>query len=163
MLTKRIRQLNRYREIVSIIAKYGYGYVIEDIGLHHLLNYQERMSHEFRASKEYGNPIRCLLEELGPTFIKMGQIVSIRSDYLPTDVIVELEKLQDHVPPVSIEEVRAIIEKELDQPIEDLFATFSETCMAAASIGQVHSAQLKTGETVVVKVQRPGIQKVIYN
>jgi len=93
----------------------------------------------------------------------MGQIVSIRSDYLPTDVIVELEKLQDHVPPVSIEEVRAIIEKELDQPIEDLFATFSETCMAAASIGQVHSAQLKTGETVVVKVQRPGIQKVIYN
>lgn len=164
MITSRIRQLNRYREIVSLIAKYGYGYIIEEIGLRHLLTTKDKVVLDFKEGnvRDYGSRLRCLIEELGPTFIKIGQLLSIRSDFLPAEIIQELEKLQDNVPQMPVQEIKETIRKELGYPVEELFQEFNDDCVAAASIGQVHSAVLKTGEKVMVKVQRSGIHKVIF-
>lgn len=105
--------------------------------------------------------MRRFLEELGPTFVKIGQIASTRPDLFPAEIIRELEKLQDRVPPFSFQDVQNIIEQELDGTIEELFDEFREIPLAAASIGQVHSAVLKTGERVAVKIQRPHIRTII--
>jgi ubiquinone biosynthesis protein len=107
------------------------------------------------------NHIRRALEELGPTFIKLGQILSTRSDLLPPDYTTELRNLQDNVPPADWNLVRRLVELELGQPLEMLFRSFEAAPLAAASIGQVHAAVLQDGRKVVVKVQRPGIQPVI--
>ncbi len=108
-----------------------------------------------------GERLRMALEELGPVFIKFGQMLSTRPDLLPADVATELAKLQDEVPPFQAAEAIAIIEQSLGAGIDKLFAEFDATPMASASVAQVHSAQLKTGEPVVVKVLRPGIESVI--
>ncbi|WP_404332846.1 ABC1 kinase family protein [Mesobacillus maritimus] len=163
MITSRLRQLNRYREIVSLIAKYGYGYIIEEIGLRHLLTTKDKVILDFKEGnvKDYGSRLRSLIEELGPTFIKIGQLLSIRSDFLPAEMLLELEDLQDRVATVPISEIKETIIRELGYPVEEIFQEFNDDCVAAASIGQVHSAVLKTGEKVMVKVQRSGIHKVI--
>ncbi|EHQ51220.1 2-polyprenylphenol 6-hydroxylase [Ectothiorhodospira sp. PHS-1] len=108
-----------------------------------------------------GERIRRALEDLGPIFIKFGQMISTRRDLLPEDIAVELAKLQDRVPPFPNEQARAIIEKSLGRPIESLFASFEETPMASASIAQVHGAVMHDGRRVVVKVVRPNIEKAI--
>lgn len=108
-----------------------------------------------------GERIRRALEDLGPIFIKFGQMVSTRRDLLPDDIAVELAKLQDRVPPFPNDQARAIIERALGQPVEYLFASFEETPMASASIAQVHGAVLHDGRQVVVKVLRPDIEKAI--
>ena len=105
--------------------------------------------------------IRRTLEELGPIFVKFGQMLSTRRDLLPDDVAQELAKLQDRVPPFPGEEARAIVEKSLGKPVAELFETFNEQPHASASIAQVHLARLQSGQDVVVKVVRPGIQKTI--
>jgi predicted unusual protein kinase regulating ubiquinone biosynthesis (AarF/ABC1/UbiB family) len=104
--------------------------------------------------------IRNTLLDLGPTFIKVGQLFSTRSDIFPTEYVEELAKLQDKVPAFSYEQVEAIIEKELGKKIPDLFQSFEPIPLAAASLGQVHKATLYSGEAVVVKVQRPGLKKL---
>lgn len=104
---------------------------------------------------------RLAIEELGPTFIKLGQLASTRPDIFPPEYVIELEKLLDAAPPVSLEHVRAVIESELGEPVESLFAAFDPAPLASASIGQVHRAQLPGGERVVVKVQRPDIERVV--
>lgn len=108
-----------------------------------------------------GERVRLFLEELGPTFVKMGQIASTRPDLIPADIIHELEKLQDHVPPFSFQDVQRIIEQELGGTINDIFDEFCEIPLAAASIGQVHYAVLNSGERVAVKIQRPNIRNII--
>ena len=108
-----------------------------------------------------GQRLRLALIELGPIFIKFGQMLSTRRDLLAEDLIVELAKLQDQVPPFSEQQARDIIEQGLDDSVENLFASFELTPLASASIAQVHAATLNTGEEVVVKVVRPGIEKVI--
>lgn len=108
-----------------------------------------------------GERIRRALEDLGPIFVKFGQIVSTRRDLLAPDIAEELAKLQDRVPPFPGAQARAIIEKELDTGIDNLFDHFNETPLASASIAQVHAAHLKDGSDVVVKVVRPGIEKSI--
>ena len=108
-----------------------------------------------------GERLRKALEELGPVFIKFGQMLSTRGDLLPADIITELAKLQDQVPPFEHRQARAIIEQALGKPVAELFADFDETPMASASVAQVHAATLQSGEQVVVKVVRPGIEKVI--
>ncbi|HFD78764.1 MAG TPA: ubiquinone biosynthesis regulatory protein kinase UbiB [Gammaproteobacteria bacterium] len=105
--------------------------------------------------------IRKTLEELGPIFVKFGQILSTRQDLLPDDIAVELARLQDRVAPFAGEQARQLVEKAFQQPIGDIFASFDEQPLASASVAQVHAARLKSGEDVVVKVLRPGIEPVI--
>ncbi len=154
------RHLRRYREIANILAKHGFGYILDQTGL---IQYLPKQSQR-RASKErWGAPERILhvLEELGPSFVKLGQIMSIRKDLLPEEYIEQLSKLQDEVPPFPFEQVEEVIEVEFTKTIENLFATFNKKPLASASIGQVHQATLKSGEQVVVKIQRPGIKEKI--
>jgi ubiquinone biosynthesis protein len=108
-----------------------------------------------------GERIRLSLEELGPVFVKFGQVLSTRRDLLPLDIADELAKLQDQVPPFPGREARIIVERSLGQPVTELFAAFDETPLASASIAQVHAAKLKDGREVVVKVLRPGVERLV--
>lgn len=165
MIGKHMRHLNRYKDIVVAFSRNGLGYVIKDLGLNdlHILPKKAELKEEKNQEdrKTLGIRLRRILEELGPTFIKLGQVMSTRPDLFPEDVICELEKLQSHVPQFPYHQVKAIIEEELDQPLEQIFKYFDEVPLAAASIGQVHRATLDSGEDVAVKVQRPEISKKI--
>ncbi|WKB34744.1 AarF/UbiB family protein [Terrilactibacillus sp. S3-3] len=114
-------------------------------------------------AKPLGKRIRLLLEELGPTFVKLGQLLSLRPDLIPEQITKELELLQDKVPPADEVDIKTVILSELGAPAQELFADFDEHCLAAASIGQVYRAVLKTGEAVVVKIRRPHIEKLVNN
>lgn len=163
MLTDRLRRLNRYKEIGSLFVKYGFGYVLEEVGLFHILSLKDKVKAEVKDgnTQEMGYRIRCMLEELGPAFIKLGQLLSIRSDLLPDEIVKELELLQDQVPPVQVEEIKEKIQHEFGRPVTEIFHFFNEDYVAAASIGQVHEAVLHSGESVMVKVQRPGIKNTV--
>ena len=159
------RHLARYRQILTVFFKYGFGDLVEllkieqyiEIGLQLISkNRRSRLEKLSRAER-----VRMACEELGPTYIKFGQILSTRPDLVPVDFIKELSKLQDNVPSSPFSEVSKIIESELGAPPEDIFDFFEKTPLASASIGQVYRATLKDGEAVAVKVQRPGIKKII--
>ena len=113
------------------------------------------------ARRPQAERLRLALEALGPVFIKFGQMLSTRRDLLPDDIALELSKLQDRVPPFSGQQAQTIIERELKQPVSEIFSSFSVEPMASASVAQVHAATLKDGKAVVVKVIRPGISRVI--
>lgn len=152
-------KLKRSRQIITVLVKYGLDYFIDRSKLK-LLSRIKRIPKGYRT---LSLPRRiCLsLEELGPTFIKFGQILSTRPDFLPPAFIVELEKLQDEVPPFDSFQAKEIIEQELDEPTSKLFKEFCEIPIAAASLSQVHKATLPNGETVAVKIQRPDIRQLI--
>ncbi|WP_029688581.1 2-polyprenylphenol 6-hydroxylase [Thermoanaerobacter sp. A7A] len=160
-----MQHLRRYREIVFVFIKYGFGAIIDNIGILKHINVRRKIlkqtNDENIAKLSRGERLRLALEELGPTFIKMGQILSTRSDILPKDIIKELEKLQDKAPAFSFDEVKSVIQNEFGESLEETYAEFEPTPLAAASIAQVHKALLWSGKTVVVKVQRPGIEKII--
>ncbi len=164
-VSRTYRHLNRYRQILSILFKYGFVDWLDQANIGQIFergiqlisrSRRERMEKLTRFER-----IRMAVEELGPTFIKLAQVLSTRPDLVPLELTQEMEKLQDQVPPFPFAEVREIVESELKARLEDRFQRFEETPLAAASIGQVHRAQLRSGEEVVVKVQRPGIRKVI--
>ncbi|RMD63515.1 AarF/ABC1/UbiB kinase family protein, partial [Candidatus Parcubacteria bacterium] len=148
-----VRHLARYRRIVSVLARHGFGSLLEGVRLDQRLGIPRRL---FRQQPEVhvapSEHLRLALEELGPTFVKMGQILSTRPDLLPPEYIAELSKLQDTVPPAPWEEIRAVLHAELGRYPEEIFETFDPTPMAAASLAQVHAARLKDGRSVVVKV-----------
>ncbi|MCY9515733.1 ABC1 kinase family protein [Paenibacillus apiarius] len=144
------------------LMRHGFGYMVEEMGLFQVLSLPRRLiTREAPETKTVGERIRLVLEELGPAFIKLGQLLSTRSDLFPDSVIRELVKLQDQVPPFPAHEARRIVEAELNRPIGDVFSSFDDEPVAAASIGQVHLAKLHGGEAVAIKVQRPGIHPVI--
>ncbi len=141
------RRFRRYRQISRTLVRYGFGFLL-------------RRARARRTAPPLPPPAHYLvlaLEELGPTFVKLGQALSTRPDLLPPDFVAELARLQDRVAPFPTAQARALIESELGAPPERLFASFEEAPLAAASLAQVHAATLPTGEEVVVKVQRPGI------
>ncbi len=165
VLSRTYRNLKRYQQILAILFKYGFGDILEllridqyvEVGLQ-MISRKQRIRVE-RLSKPQG--LRMALEELGPTYIKLGQVLSTRPDLVPVEFITELSKLQDKVPSFPFRAVKKIIEAELKQPLEELFDFINEKPLASASIGQVHKARLKGGDEVAVKIQRPGIQKII--
>ncbi|HBH23186.1 MAG TPA: ubiquinone biosynthesis protein [Cytophagales bacterium] len=163
-IDKTIRNIKRIRRVSEVLLKYGFEDVVHSTRLRYAMrskgkSYLGAYQKEFNQNR--WERLRLVLEELGPTFIKLGQLLSNRPDILPEDLIKEFEKLQDRVPPFDTEIAREIIEQELKQPIHELFVYFDDKPLGSASIGQVHRARLKTGEDVVVKVQRPEAKKQV--
>jgi ubiquinone biosynthesis protein len=165
VISRTYRHLNRYRQILSILFKYGFGDLLEMLKIDQYLEIGLQMISEKRAERTdrrtQSERLRLALEELGPTYIKLGQILSTRPDLIPVEFIDELTKLQNEVPPFAFNEVVQIVESEFGVSPEELFESLNDTSLAAASIGQVHRAVLKDGEEVAVKFQRPGIQRII--
>lgn len=164
MAVSKHRKLKRTTQIVKIFANHGFGALMDRLGILKYLKIemQTKEYSERELSKlSIGERLRLSFEELGPTFIKLGQIMSTRPDLLPREIIHEMEKLQDAVAPFSISDVKQVIEFELGDKLENIFREFKEEPIAAASIGQVHRAKLLSGKDVVVKVQRPNIEKNI--
>ena len=160
-LGQAVKNVQRLRTIIGVFAKYGFVDVVERMRLSKFLPSRLAAFAESQADSPLPVRLRKAFEELGPTFVKLGQLLSTRPDLLPEAYIDELTRLQDNVRPLSFETVRAIVETELKMKLEEAYSTFNPEPLAAASIGQVHIAELKTGEKVVVKVQRPEIEKII--
>jgi ubiquinone biosynthesis protein len=144
------RNLGRLSEIAQVAVRHGFGYALEG-----------RRHQQEGEGTARGRHLREMLDELGPTFVKFGQLLSTRPDIVPPDIIAELRGLQDDVRPFPFADVERVVTEELGQPIERLFTEFEETPLAAASIGQVHRATLPNGKRVVVKVQRPNAPRQI--
>ncbi|NOQ41499.1 MAG: ubiquinone biosynthesis protein UbiB [Desulfuromusa sp.] len=165
-INRNIRSLKRYRQVLGILIKYGFGHIVEQLNIDYYYELGKRIVSLGTASRELERltqaaRFRLALEELGPTFIKWGQILSTRPDIVPSDVLDELQKLQDHIPAVPTDEIKAQIHRELGYPTEELFEDFEPTPLATASIAQVHRGTLKSGEQIVCKVRRPGIESII--
>ena len=156
--------IQRLRQILSVFIRHGFYPLIERVHLHRVISFQQRLIGRKVQKKEFlPFPVRLRLafEELGPTFIKLGQILSTRPDMLSEDFIRELLKLQDNVPPFPYEDVVKTIEEEFNVKADMLFKGIEKEPVAAASIAQVHNAVTTSGDEVVIKVQRPDIQETI--
>ncbi|MBN1364820.1 MAG: AarF/ABC1/UbiB kinase family protein [Syntrophaceae bacterium] len=165
MFGRTYRNLKRYRQILTILFRYGFDDIVERLNIDQYievgLQVLSRKKRENVEKLSRAERLRLLFEELGPSFIKFAQVLSTRPDIIPADVIKEFEKLQDEVPPFSYAEAKEMIEADLHDNIENIFFTFDETPIASASIAQVHKAVLNNGDIVAVKIQRPGIRKII--
>lgn len=158
------KELKRYATLFNVLAKYGFEDVVANSRIRKGIpkSYLKTHPHtEKNLSFSKYERIRMVLEELGPTYVKLGQIFSNREDMLPQDLIKELEKLQDHVPQLKNFDVKKTIEEELDINLEDHFSSIDLEPLAAASLAQVHRAKLLNGDEVVLKIQRPNIEEVI--
>jgi len=165
LIGRRYRHITRYRQIATVLLKHGFGDLVTTVGLHRRLGLgkcpTEGAEPVQAAPLTRWGRIRMALEELGPSFVKLGQLAGTRPDMIPQELCVELEKLQDTVPPFTPAQARQIVEAELGESLESLFDEFDERPVASASIAQVHRAALPSGEIVAVKVQRPGIRPTV--
>src|SRR6266545_2880555 len=155
------RNLGRLSEIAQVAVRHGFGYFFEKHRLTDLLPWGQRPVVDPTAASQRGLHLRNMLDELGPTFVKFGQLLSTRPDIVPPDIIVELRGLQDDVRPFPFEQVEQVVEADLGLSLERAFLEFETEPIAAASIGQGHRAVLPNGRRVVVKVQRPGAPRQI--
>ncbi len=166
-IKKKIEYLKRYRTILGVLLKYGFGHIVEKLNIEYYLEYGEKLI--FKKQETEGEKrklkgperLRLVFEELGPTFIKFGQILSTRADMLPIEYIKELEKLQDSVEPVDFEEIEKIIEESYGKKKEEIFKYLAEIPLGSASIAQVHRAVFLNGEEAVLKIKKPGIDHII--
>jgi ubiquinone biosynthesis protein len=160
-----VRDLERLRQIVGVLVRHGFGELVQRAGWGAQLGIGKRAPEQDDRAISRGERIRLTLTELGPSFIKLGQIMSTRADVVPIDIIEELKKLQDEVPPVPFEQLKPLVEAELGASLNEVYEDFDPKPMASASIGQVHRAKLRNAEgapcDVVVKIQRPNIKDVI--
>ena len=157
MIRSAFQDLNRLRQIAIIAGKYGFADLFERSGLKKILPDAKLEGDAQTKAMPFARRFRMMLAELGPTFVKLGQVLSTRGDLLPAEFIEELSTLQDKVPPFGMEDVRKQVHEAFGRPLEELFKDFDETPIAAASMAQVHKATTHDGVGVVVKVQRPGI------
>jgi ubiquinone biosynthesis protein len=161
------RTIGRLSEIAQVMVRHGFGYFFEAHRLSDLLPRRSTddqladTASEQGTNSKRGQRLREALDELGPTFVKFGQLLSTRPDVVPPDIVVELRALQDDVRPVPFEAIRRVVEAELGNTLERLFTEFDPVPVAAASIGQVHRATLPNGREVAVKVQRPGAARQV--
>ncbi|WP_243373003.1 2-polyprenylphenol 6-hydroxylase [Geotalea sp. SG265] len=163
-LSRNIRSIRRYRQIVKVLVKYGLEHLLEYFNLSHLAAMSRKVLRRKASTIAQYSPaerMRLAFEELGPTFIKLGQLLSTRPDVIPRSFVEEFSKLQDDVPSFPFEEAETQIAEELGKPVEDIFYQIDPIPLAAASIAQVHRARLRTGEDVAVKVRRPGIEALV--
>jgi len=165
MLDLAFRNMGRTREILGVLIKWGFEDVVINSTLRNLVPESTRIKwiRDEKPVMEYTRyeRIRMAAEDLGPTFVKLAQILSNRPDIIPEGLVKEFEKLQDRVAPFEFEKAKRIVERETDMKLEELFEWCEEKPLASASIGQVHKAKLRTGEVVVVKVQRPEVADII--
>ena len=157
------RKIGRLSEIAQVAVRHGFGYFFERHRLTDLLPWTAgaEQNAELGGGSERGRHLREMLDELGPTFVKFGQLLSTRPDVVPPDIVVELRSLQDDVRGFPFEQARQVVEAELGLTLQQAFLRFDEVPVAAASIGQVHRAALPNGDEVVVKVQRPNAPRQI--
>ncbi|MCM8821525.1 MAG: AarF/UbiB family protein [Candidatus Omnitrophica bacterium] len=161
-VSRKYRLINRVRIVLRVLVKHGLGYFLDRIFKEPSLRVLR--FHRISAKRQYLTPAQRLcsvIEELGPTYIKIGQFFSTRADILPENFLKELSKLQDNVSPFPFEKVEKTINEDFERPMHEIFSEFSEKPMFSASIGQVHFARLVSGETCVVKVRRPGVEEAI--
>ena len=160
-----IKNINRIRSVIQILLKYGFEDVVVNTQLKNLIPQNKKINwaRQDKSIFEYSRweRVRMVTEELGATFIKLAQVLSNRPDILPSELIDELEKLQDDAAPFSPEKARSIIEEETGQSVDELFSYFEDRPMGSASIGQVHRARLHDGKDVVVKVRRPKVKQLV--
>jgi ubiquinone biosynthesis protein len=154
--------IGRYTEIISVLVRFGFGDILSNLNIEKYILLTRkvlpaRVRREPVSRMSRWERVRLALEELGPTFIKLGQFMSNRPDVLPAELITELEKLQDAVPPFPADQAREIVEQQLEQSLEQAFAAFDDTPLASGSVAQVHRATLRGGERVAVKVRRPNV------
>ncbi len=162
-IIKEVRDINRLREIITVLFEEGFDFLIAKIRLKHKVPLTKRLKARIEQKKKFSieKRLRLTLERLGPTFIKFGQVLSVRPDLIPKSYIRELENLQDKVPSFSYDIVKQQVKKELGKNIEDLFLQFEKNPIASASISQVHKAILKNNKKVAVKIQRPNVRKIM--
>jgi ubiquinone biosynthesis protein len=164
-----MKGIRRFGDIARVLAKHGFGNISQRIFRRGGAESDEDALDipdipDIQLDRPaFHSPvrIRMMLEELGPSFIKLGQLMSVRADLFPPEYTEEFKKLQDSVPPVSFASIKAVVEAELGSSLEEIFSEFSPESIAAASVAQVHEARLKSGERVAVKVIRPGIEKKV--
>ena len=156
------KNIKRYKEILHILVKYGFTFIVEKLNIEGVV-YKIPMTNPPESIKNMstGERIRRTIEELGPTYIKLGQILSSRKDLLDKDIIDELSKLRDMVEPFDTSIAKAIFKEELGLDIKQVFSEFNDIPIGSASIGQVYEAKLKNGNEVIVKIQRPNIENSI--
>ena len=156
------KNLKRYKEIAHILIKYGFSFIVEKLNIEEVA-YKIPITNPSQEIKDMSTAtkIRCVIEELGPTYIKLGQILSTRKDLFDEDIINELSKLRDSVEPFDTDIAKAIFENETGLKIPKIFKEFNDIPIGSASIGQVYEAKLKNNEEVIVKIQRPNIEETI--
>jgi len=164
-MSRKIRHTRRYVEIMQILIRNGFGDLLSRSGLEKAVDFGRNgtIPRPDASVKDLNSweRIRRIFEQLGPAYIKFGQLLCLRGDLIPLDLVTELEKLNDGVEPFPAETARRIIEQELETEIDEVFTSFSDAPLAAGSVAQVHKAVLISGETVAVKVQRPGVLKQV--
>jgi ubiquinone biosynthesis protein len=165
-LPSRIRNVRRIREITSVLIKHGFADIVDRLNLSGFADRSKRIflkkpDSSFETKPQLEERIRRTFEELGATFIKLGQVMATRPDLVPMDLVLELRKLHDDVLPFPYEEAKKVIENELNKPVVEIFSNIDEKPLAAASIAQVHRASFIDGSKVVIKIQRPDVERII--